>query len=489
MRSLAVEPRGLDSRGKSSLPRPRLSTVWAVLAIGLPALAVFVGTIGVIDLAYQIRAGNIMLDTHSILTAEIFSFVGEGGTWLNQQWGSQVLIATAFRAGGFSALQVLQSFLVGGVAALLYLTCRRRGADARTSAVCTITALVLSFPTMGMRPQLFGVLAFAAFLYILSVPHRRALLWTLPVLSIVWANTHGSFFFIPILFGFALAESWILRRNSGGLIPVAALSVGATLLNPFGLDVWRYVIDLATNPVVRTTIREWQPVSVATPFGWAFFTSVFVVFALVARRRTPVTWVQMAWLALAFGVGLMAVRGMAWWGLIAASIVATLLAESPASMKSEPTGSPSMNRFIIGTIVIGWLVLAPWTREPRLDWAPEKLVATVRDTTPPGTRLFVAEPWGSWFEFRLPSRPVFVDPRIEVFPAEVWRDYHSVLQGRADWPAILERWDVDVVAAETDWPVVDFMRADPDWTLVTENEEGAVFARDALLADRDRDQA
>ena len=59
--------------------------------------------------------------------------------------------------------------------------------------------------------------------------------------------------------------------------------------------------------------------------------------------------------------------------------------------------------------------------------------------------MFNAQIWGSWFELVLPRNPVFVDSRIEVFPASVWGDYLAVSSGRQGWQRILQRWRVRAV--------------------------------------------
>ena len=68
-------------------------------------------------------------------------------------------------------------------------------------------------------------------------------------------------------------------------------SLLATAVTPYGVRVWSYAAGLATNPVIRKTITEWQPPSIEVYTGAAFFVSVVVAAALlIARVRRPVPW-------------------------------------------------------------------------------------------------------------------------------------------------------------------------------------------------------
>jgi hypothetical protein len=65
-----------------------LARLWAFLAVGLPVLAAFIANLSSVDLAYHLRAGQVVLDTGRIPTTDTFTFTASGAAWLNQQWGA-----------------------------------------------------------------------------------------------------------------------------------------------------------------------------------------------------------------------------------------------------------------------------------------------------------------------------------------------------------------------------------------------------------------
>ena len=92
--------------------------------------------------------------------------------------------------------------------------------------------------------------------------------------------------------------------------------------------------------------------------------------------------------------------------------------------------------------------------------------------------MFVHQPWGSWFEYRTPDRPVFVDSRIEIIPKDVWDEYGQVGFAGADWREVLARVNPDVIVAADNWDLLPDLEADGSgWTSVYKDDDGEVFVR------------
>jgi hypothetical protein len=464
-----------------------LPQLWAVVSVALPVVAV-IGALGAVDLAYQIRAGDLMLHTRTVLRTDPFSFTVHGASWLNQQWGAEVLFALIFRALGWAGLALLHGALVSTVFGFVYLACRAAGGSVRGSAWLTLAAFAVSFANLALRPQLFGILLFSASLWILLRRRERpGRLWLLPVLFAGWANLHGSFPLGPLLVLLfwvedAREDSALARR----LVPVGLLAVLATLLNPFGLGAWRYVWSLTTNPVIRNLVTEWQPPSLRGYEGALFFLSVFVVGAVLARRGGPVPWPRLLRLALFFGLALLASRNVVWWALLVPTVLTDVTFPAGESRTDSPT---HVNTAIAAFLLIFPVAFFPWgfvgaratAPGPRLSEAPAAISTRLAELLRPGDRVFVTQTWASWLEFALPKNPVFVDSRIELFPRSVWDQYFDISVGRQGWQAILDRWRVRAAVFSLGHGdqrlLIPLMRRDPRWVLAYQDRDGLIFLR------------
>ena len=160
---------------------------------------------------------------------------------------------------------------------------------------------------------------------------------------VAWGNTHGSFFIGWAAIGLAALEDLLSRsRLAPVTISVGVLGVLATLIHPWGLEMWAYVIELSTNPLIAMLITEWQAPTLLTPTGIFFFASVALVVGLMLVRGRVISWLQVAWLAALALLGLMAVRNVIWWAIGAAPIVAIL--SSGLEVRGRRLGDAALDR-------------------------------------------------------------------------------------------------------------------------------------------------
>jgi hypothetical protein len=460
-----------------------------LLAIAIPALGALALSMSTVDLTYHVRLGEQIL--HGTLPRmDAFTFSAPGATWTDQQWLAQAILALVHRVDDWNAVLLLRALLTGVTFVFVLAACRRSGASIRASAGLTVASYLLSSQNMGMRPQLFAVPLFAATLWI-SVTRREhpARQWAIPVLVALWANVHGSFVLGPALVAFDWLEDRRERSpRARRTLVVGLLAVAATLANPFGIGVWTYTVKIGTNPTITRFASEWEPTTVRTFSGAALFVSVVAVIWLLSRRREPVPWPSLLRLCFFFALALPAIRGIVWWGLVAPVTIAGWLATPREAQEphADRRGSPVMNLGVVLAVGAAAVLALPWWRTPQagassplLNQAPEGVVAAVEDATSPGDHVWIDQVWASWMEYRLPDRPVFVDSRIELYPQRVWTDYLDVANGREGWQAILDRWDVDVLALSSgqSGELVERLAGDPGWQRIYHLDQGSVYVR------------
>ncbi len=219
-----------------------------------------------------------------------------------------------------------------------------------------------------------------------------------------------------------------------------------------------------------------------------FFASAGAIVVLMARRGRATSWPTLMWLGVFFVIGAYAIRGVAWWPLGAVvAIAGTLLVEPAAAAvaRPDPPLVRRVNLVLAGALIVAGIALLPVWRplEPGLGTpagvvgnAPPGITADLRARMVPGDRLFAPQPWGSWFEFDLPTLPVAIDSRIELFPVSVWDDYEQVVSGADGWQDRLRTWGVTlIVTAGADQDAFrDRLRA-AGWKQVYEDHDGAVL--------------
>jgi hypothetical protein len=214
------------------------------------------------DLWGHVRFGHDIVATRALPATDSYSFLSDR-PWINHEWLSECVMYVAYAAAGPPGLVALKVLLLVGVLGAVFLAL---GRQAVTGASRDLLLAVVVLGTFGqinhMRPQVFSLAAFSWLLVLLmSVESRRARLVLIPALFALWVNMHGGW----IVGGAALAlwtvctlASPVPRAEKRTLFVCGILSLFATLLNPYGVNMWLFLWN--TVGFSRAEITEWQPV-------------------------------------------------------------------------------------------------------------------------------------------------------------------------------------------------------------------------------------
>jgi hypothetical protein len=442
-----------------------------------------------VDLAYLVRAGLLMLDGGRILRVDVLTFPARCDPWINQQWGAEIVLAGVFEGLGWLGLALARAALATGVAGFVYAACRRYGAHRRAASWLTLFTGLLLLGGFQLRAQLFGLVLFAALRWLIAdrSDHPGRLWWAIPLL-VLWANVHGSFPLGILALLVASAEDLVARRPGRRTLVVAATCAIATVVSPFGPLVWAYVVDLATDPLIREVVREWRPPWITTYTGVMFFVSVGLAIAVLARSRRALSSIAWpAWIELAVFAALAgwSARNVFWWGIVLALTLARLpwarreRAADPRSRANALLVAVLASVPLIGAV--RWLPYA--SSEPPaslLVHDPVLLTAELRSLLRPGEPFANSQSWGSWFELALPGHPVFVDSRFEVVPPEAVRASITIGEAEPGWEDELDSLPVRILAVdrETEQPLVDALPSNAAWREVYSDDDGLVYVRE-----------
>jgi hypothetical protein len=264
----------------------------------------------------------------------------------------------------------------------------------------------------------------------------------------------------------------------------AALAAAATLLTPFGAEVWTYVAELATNPVIRSVVSEWQPPGLSPP-GVVLYASVALAAIALWRHPRAVPWPVVGAMAVFAVLAASSERAIAWWGLL----LPVALARLPWAARSSATDPRARaNWVLIGAVAaIPLLALSRWLPSAGdvpppnlLSFAPREVTTELRSILMPGEPFRNPQAWGSWFELALPDHRIFVDSRFELMPVASVEANRRIAGARPGWEDDLDRLPVRVLVVdrEREATLVQAVAASSVWRRVYEDDDGMIFVRD-----------
>jgi hypothetical protein len=386
------------------------------------------------DLWGHVRFGLDWWKTLSLPSVDPYSFT-QGHPWVNHEWLSEATMAGGYLAAGNPGLIVLKMVTIA--AALAILAWRLR--DATTLVIVAVLTLAVAgvLPiSLTVRPQLWSVLALASLAALLGSldehgkdPDAKAVLLCAALFAL-WANFHGGWITGAGMLGvFAGVRAVLQPRSAPRWIGLAAAGVLATLINPYGLGLWRFLSS--TVRASRPDISEWEPMGFHSPvILWVPIVGLLTLAVLLSRRvetrPSPATWASLLVLvAAALRVHrvspLIAVAGTillaryvakAWGHRFRINVPnreAALIMWIPALVAVIAAASPTAKALRCISINANW--------QPDLALAP-----ALRGTT--GT-LWVAFDWGEYAIWHFgPDLKVSVDGRRETVYSDALLQLH-----------------------------------------------------------------
>ncbi|MGH9868367.1 MAG: hypothetical protein ACREAA_09415 [Candidatus Polarisedimenticolia bacterium] len=260
-------------------PSPR--TVVAI-AFALTALAALIAVLTIFkmsnnDIWIHLRTGQNILSTWAVPDKDPYSFSASDHDYVAHEWLSGVVFHLVYAAGGVTGLIFFKSAVIFATCAALLGACRVLSVRLAVALPCFAMMLYIGSARFLERPHIFSYLFEA--LYILCYlswrkTGRRAWLYAIPPLHMLWTNMHGGHFQgLAMLVMFALAELVMhLRTRWFGLaredarpmadvLRVAALlpaSLAFALINPYGYRLLTFPFELTGQDVFMKGIYEWQ---------------------------------------------------------------------------------------------------------------------------------------------------------------------------------------------------------------------------------------
>ncbi len=396
-------------------------------------------------------AGRVIA-AHGIPHHDYFTTMAHGVRWVDQQWLAQLLMYELVRIGGMQLLTVLYVLLTSAAFAGAIAAARNLGAEyLHVLATLPACAFFYLMTAVTIRTQGFAYPLFVATVWLLasearSQTRRARVYWVFPML-IVWANLHGSVTLgvgLAVLYGLTVLFSGVRADGIRGLadgrgLAFVALPALTLLATPYGTEIIHYYRVTLTNPEFSRLVTEWKPAT-SIPFLAALLFLLIAVTALVlirvalkARaghaRATPL-FDLLALLVLAIGA-ITAVRNITWFGMGVMILLPASWTQMRAG-KAAPLRRARLNTgFAIAMIAITVVTVVIVLERPSIWFTstyPAKAIPTLKRLikSDPDVKIFADVRYADWL--------VWQDPRL--FSGRVAYDTSLELLTRSQLAAI-----------------------------------------------------
>jgi len=439
---------------------------------------------------WHLRLGREILRTGAVPRVDTLSDSRAGMPWVDQSWLFDLGLAVVVDRVGLAGAVGLAALGLAWVYASLARELLAQGRRSPTALVVALAAAGIGSIHFLLRPHLF-TLALASWTFAASrrhfLGHGRSLL-ALPMVMIAWANLHGGFIAGPVIVATGLAAEclagpWDRARRrrlkiAGGVLAASMLT---PLVNPYGIGLYRHVLDLLVTLDVTNLIVEYQPAPLGRPTTWVAELALIGLIVLPALSRRKARWHDLAQAVVWLHFGFATIRNLPLFGLAMAPALAGLI---DGTLRPERDQRRLLRRWTAWAVGISVVVVVaaatgvPFGRPDPAVWPVRALPAL--DRQPTGLRFFHEQDWGGLIAERCePSRPVYIDDRFELYGRAMVMEYVEALRGGPEWDRLCDREGFDLVWVKPRRGLARRLATDPGWREVHRDDVSVLFRKRA----------
>jgi hypothetical protein len=284
---------------------------------------------------------------------------------------------------------------------------------------------------------------------------------------------------------------WAAARR---LAALAAATLGASLLNPYGAGLHRHVAQYLTSDWIRGAVDEFQSPRFRSEsllhFELLLVAALLLAGRLLARQRVADALLVVFWAHLA----LTSVRHVPLFAIASAPLVAVeisgLWEGCRGSAKSvggilwtlgvDLSAGFSRLSFWAPVVVAGVMLLTPAVRWPRDFPASRFPVALTRQESSrlSAARVFTSDQWGDYLIYRgWPQQKVFIDGRSDFYGPAVGNDYLRLMEARPGWENLFRKYEIGAALLPRDWPLTELLGKHPAWRRIREDGLAVLYER------------
>jgi len=446
------------------------------------------------DSWWHLKMGQLIWTSHSIPAQDMFSYTANHQALVPQEWIAQLSIYWAYLMGGYSGMMIWFAVLASALVVLGYLLCWLYSANAK---VAFLGAMVIwFFGTIGfeIRPQMFSYLLIVAELLLIHLGRTRNGRWFfgLPIVFLIWINSHASFIlgiavacayllasFFEFEMGVLVSHRWDSQRRRL-FIWSLLLSVAALFVNPAGFRQIYYPIDTLMNmKLLMANVEEWAPLQLTEARGIGLFAILFCILLVLMAKKAELYLDELILLAAGTWLAVGHIRMLIVFGILAAPTLSRQLANVWESYE------PEKDRVLPNAVFIGLSLVAIVLAFP----SRQNLEQQVQAESPVKALQYVQAhhltgpmlndyTYGGYLIWAAPEHPVMIDGRTDIY------EWSGFLEQYARWATLqedpnllLQKYNVNFCLLSTHSQMINVLPLLPDWKLVYSDDLARVFVR------------
>jgi len=455
------------------------------------------------DAGRHIKNGELFLQNFKALDTNFYSYTYPDFPFINHHWGSGILFFLIWKIAGFSGLSFFYIFF-SLITFLIFFRIAWKKSTFEIATFCSILAIPLIGERTEVRPEVLSCFFSAIFFWILFKIKDKEIsykfLYLLPIISLLWINTHVYFFLGFFILGLFFIETLIEKNYflSKKIFITGFLSLLLSFLNPFTWKAIVYPFFIFKN--YGYTIVENQSIKFLENYGLnnsnfiiiklAFLVFILSTITLLIRNRKSFSIIFFVSTFVTGTLACLALRNFTLFGFFVLPAIAYQIKNSIRSEKI-PNEFPAKIVTIFFSIIL-FIIIALMSSEKTSNAGDAQLgllpkinaAADFYKTNKIQGPIFNNYDIGGYLIFHLYPEKIFVDNRPEAYPTSFFQDVYIPMQENNDiWKEAENKYNFNVIFFYlndiTPWAQKFLISRidDPEWSPVFTDQYAIIFLR------------
>ncbi len=403
-------------------------------------------------IGWHLKTGEWIEQHQSFIYHDPFLWTTEGRNWVSNQWLADLFFWKLFSAGGWDSLAVFcfllpLATLVFTQGNIFWSIWKSSGSSAGNLFSKSIPIIVFSLCLLVAwiqwitRPVIFSFTLFGLLFYLVWHDQhvrkiKKSSFYTLVFLIfLIWVNLHSAFPLGLFILAAVMAAAVIKKDRDSAKTYLFALFIGlgATLINPYGFNLHRNILELMGSSYFMKLNAEWHSPDFSEMLFLPLLVSIAGLVMLLGRRAAGLPlWVRIL-LAVFLCLSLKSIRYISFLGVMLPTVFAFLIYQFSDDFKIALSRyRPRL--FSLAAFVV--LAFSIWSDLPAAEKFSSDLLNNQKlwsDLAPicreSGGRIYSHPNYGGAITFKLyPECRTSLDDRNELNGEQAYREFLNILE-------------------------------------------------------------
>ena len=458
-------------------------------------------------IGWHLKAGDLMLQSKSVLRHDLFSYTKPGETWTTFEWLFQCIIAFLENIGGLPLVSAIFALVYGILPLLLYRRMLLENVNIYLAFILSLVASLALIHHAHARPHVFTYIFFTLLLERIILFERKMVssrtIYVFIPLMILWANLHGGFaagiavvglsFAVACVKYFVGRSKWEFEKLRTYFIVGLGMFL-VSMINPFGWHLHIGILEIL-NLESLPKMAEFSSPNFNSGLFYIMVFEIIILsaFLMLKQNKTSFNWTEIILVVFFLHQALHAVRHIFLFIIITIPFLGRELSgvikkkgwflkhseETMFEQKQLKSSLILLPTFCLAIIVLSQSVSTIFRHDLYELNLTKGAGNYIESNIEKFERTFNTENLGGAIIYHFwPKLSVFGDDRNDFYGDDFYlNDYAEVLHAKPKWHEVLNKYETSSAIISKYKPLISLFKTSNSWNLVYNDEKVHIFMK------------